>query len=245
MTTTAETIDCPSCGEEIKAIAKKCKHCGDFIAPKAEATPETKPCPACGEDIKFIAKKCKHCGEVLGAVQSSYSNANSVPKVLHDNFIWGMVALPLFSLIDYGWVISLLGYIVLTLLDIKLLKSFNKKAPHFAWFLIPAVYIWRRLTLTEQKRTIFWSYLGCSVLSFILAVILAFGGSNIENQACDIINKQLRNESSDAFCSDVTITKSYGNDKYKAKATVEFTNGRTRTRTVRITIKNGMMYINK
>lgn len=26
-----ETVDCPFCGEEILATAKKCKHCGEFL----------------------------------------------------------------------------------------------------------------------------------------------------------------------------------------------------------------------
>jgi hypothetical protein len=28
---TADTIECPYCGEEIRAIARKCKHCGEFL----------------------------------------------------------------------------------------------------------------------------------------------------------------------------------------------------------------------
>lgn len=75
MTTEASTIDCPMCGEEIKSLAKKCKHCGEFLAKAAEAViqPENKDCPACGEEIKFIAKKCKHCGENFSTQQTSPS----------------------------------------------------------------------------------------------------------------------------------------------------------------------------
>ncbi|MCM1264723.1 MAG: zinc ribbon domain-containing protein [Candidatus Gastranaerophilales bacterium] len=52
---------CPYCGEEIKATAKKCKHCGEFLNELNNS--ETKQCPFCGEEILSSAIKCKFCGE--------------------------------------------------------------------------------------------------------------------------------------------------------------------------------------
>lgn len=49
-----ETKQCPHCGEEISAAAKKCHKCGQWLQKK---------CPACGEWIKAEAKKCRYCGE--------------------------------------------------------------------------------------------------------------------------------------------------------------------------------------
>lgn len=49
--------NCPFCGETIKAIAIKCKHCqSDLITPVAKETVETK---SSNEDIN-----CRYCGEV-------------------------------------------------------------------------------------------------------------------------------------------------------------------------------------
>lgn len=54
-----ETKNCPYCGEEILAIAKKCKHCGEWLN-------QDKSCPICGETIPADATVCPVCGEDIG-----------------------------------------------------------------------------------------------------------------------------------------------------------------------------------
>ncbi|MCF0186723.1 MAG: zinc ribbon domain-containing protein [Bacteroidaceae bacterium] len=56
-----ETKRCPYCGEEILAVAKKCKHCGEWVDQKVEMI----ACPICGEDNPKGTKVCIHCGEPI------------------------------------------------------------------------------------------------------------------------------------------------------------------------------------
>lgn len=57
-----ETKRCPYCGEEIFAVAKKCKHCGEWMEQK-EPEKEKKACPVCGELIDEGLKICPYCKE--------------------------------------------------------------------------------------------------------------------------------------------------------------------------------------
>lgn len=56
---------CPYCGEEILAIARKCKHCGEWLD-TPPTTNKTRSCPVCGEDIDASAKICPYCNEPTG-----------------------------------------------------------------------------------------------------------------------------------------------------------------------------------
>lgn len=68
---------CPNCGEEILAIAKKCKHCGEWLDKK-----EQKPCPICGEQIDVETIVCPHCNE---PTHFNSTAANSVVQHHEDN----------------------------------------------------------------------------------------------------------------------------------------------------------------
>ena len=62
----AETKICPHCGGEILVVAKKCKHCRQWLdedAPKP--SPAMIRCPICDEDIPADSVVCPECGETL------------------------------------------------------------------------------------------------------------------------------------------------------------------------------------
>lgn len=66
-----ETKKCPYCGEEILAVARKCKHCGEWLDRKEQI-----PCSVCGELIDADASVCPHCKEPVkeeAKVESSKS----------------------------------------------------------------------------------------------------------------------------------------------------------------------------
>lgn len=97
-----QTKRCPYCGEEILAVAKKCKHCGEWLEPK-ETSKVKKPCPICGEMVDEDLDICPYCHEqthfgvidqpdsVVSANQQTESQPSNTPpanagfttKVLH------------------------------------------------------------------------------------------------------------------------------------------------------------------
>ncbi len=57
---------CPYCGEEILAIARKCRYCGEWLTngKQEEQKPKVmKPCPVCGEQIEEETEVCPYCHE--------------------------------------------------------------------------------------------------------------------------------------------------------------------------------------
>ena len=87
-----KTKRCPYCGEEILAIAKKCKHCGEWLD-ETHPLKETKTCPACGESIAADAKVCPICNEpthVLDETEtlSDTSNPKETTVVNDGHFLY-------------------------------------------------------------------------------------------------------------------------------------------------------------
>jgi hypothetical protein len=128
----ADTKPCPICGETIKAGAKKCIHCNEFIEKTAEKPADTKPCPVCREPIKLEAQKCIHCNEFIEKYKpTSQSDWKKITK-------WDLVKIILLILIGvvirvyrqeltYSWLAG--AGLVLLLILLILEKYVRSHAP--------------------------------------------------------------------------------------------------------------------
>ena len=84
-----ETKTCPYCGEEILAVAKKCKHCGEWLpVEKAKI-----PCPICGEGIDEDTVVCPHCNEKVKEEAPTPTTPvnNPTPKPDGEKKNWKMI----------------------------------------------------------------------------------------------------------------------------------------------------------
>lgn len=73
-----ETKVCPYCGEEILAVAKKCKHCGEWLDKPKQPQ---KSCPVCGETIDAKAEICPFCKELTNGSENSPEPMNCDPQI--------------------------------------------------------------------------------------------------------------------------------------------------------------------
>ena len=104
-----ETIACPSCGQGILKIAKKCKHCGSW---------SEKRCPQCGEWVKVDAMKCKHCNSWLNrfAKERYERENNETPPSIQQNTVYrkddeGTTATGCLMMIECALLIAFIQYV--------------------------------------------------------------------------------------------------------------------------------------
>jgi predicted RNA-binding Zn-ribbon protein involved in translation (DUF1610 family) len=118
----AETKICPYCGEEILAVAIKCKHCGNWLDDNHKVgSPGTMRCPVCDEVIPADSTVCPQCGETIANYLSENTGAEVSAVVeeegttqlpsKNDKFQWWIpliifVVMGLFLLFDNCGVIS-------------------------------------------------------------------------------------------------------------------------------------------
>jgi len=98
---------CPFCAEEIKATAKKCKHCREWLDKNEHV--ETKiPQPSGLRSEKMFCRDCgkKMSGEAISCPECGHPTTAEVQKVKYDSEVLGTIALfiPILSaIIGYLW----------------------------------------------------------------------------------------------------------------------------------------------
>lgn len=84
----------------------------------------TKKCPHCAEEINVEAKKCKHCGEFLDKqIQSPLEHSAESTLVRKMPYLKAI-----FTMIAYGFIISIVGLIILPILPVGLMMIVGSPA---------------------------------------------------------------------------------------------------------------------
>ena len=132
-----QTKNCPYCGEVIMAVAKKCKHCGEWLTPqeeKEEITATTEPASNDDEQPNgMISKSIPKYASIsfwlvfLGGVFSFINNGCEAgvtrfmgKRTTYFKDVSGIIPEPLDDLLDG------LGFVCLFLLLMKLTKALGK-----------------------------------------------------------------------------------------------------------------------
>lgn len=158
-----ETKRCPYCGEKILTVAKKCKHCGEWLdrpekisfvrnrkdtndmlfckVCKAEISPDTKNCPQCGADDPILMKTKKiSWKEIILAfiIIPTTVFAISLPFGVEDSFQWRIGS----------YIASVVIYLLwLTIKVIAISKENNRREEFYRNFL---------QSLGKEDKIIIW-----------------------------------------------------------------------------------------
>lgn len=263
MTCSTETKLCHMCGEEIKAIAKKCKHCGEMIQDAIiahQSKPDFKNCPQCAEQVKADATVCEHCHSQLKQNASVWFQEQKVQNkniwILTGAFVGLALCLPLISSTDLSktlWgkilgisILFITAWIISGKKDYQSIKQKYGKAPHWAWLFLPPVYVYQRQQICGRSKDIFVINLSVFSLALVISLLLTGAKSKmdqIREDAEEQINYQIVTtpEIIEAGIWHAKITKLVKIADNRYLATVKFSNGETNQLNIRD--NNGNVFI--
>src|SRR5258707_5681022 len=72
MTTSPQSMNCPTCGAPVSSSATQCEHCGSRLAVVA--------CPSCFGMVFAGAKFCSHCGAAIARAEVPVAAAALCPR---------------------------------------------------------------------------------------------------------------------------------------------------------------------
>ena len=86
------TKQCPYCRKDISANAKKCKHCGCWLAENGQGS-VTKliKCPVCDENVPADSAVCPECGESLSSGKILMGKSKSGTSQGKNNHWWVLI----------------------------------------------------------------------------------------------------------------------------------------------------------